>query len=266
MRSNNESWQPLGIGRGNRHRKSRFEWVSYTAFTQGRGKFVRLMAADFKQGPVRITRPAKVVLGEDVVFDARPQVQTVGPHSRGWVYAISIEASDVSLNFKGYSLSQSRRQNLESRFYTHVLLGKAFFIREDQGPFNMGGSAAVERISIRNAVFGLSSHFHIFSPASREVSIENVVCKDFEVAAIQLNASSQVTISRADIGPSARPAKLTPAFTHLQLIWQNSPNPWQHQICRGWSSQSGSQQRELCNSQRASWTRLLPMYKKRCLL
>ena len=193
--------------------------MSYAAYERGEGTRVRLVGADFRAGPVRLTRAATVVLDEDVEFDARPPLpQPSGPNARGWIFAISIEASDVKLDLRGHTLSQSRRQRLDSRFFALVLIGSAFFTERTQGPFDMHGSERFSRVCITNGTLGFSSHFAIFSPSCHHVSISDLRCRNFEVAAIQLNNCNGVRISRCEIGPSVSPAQLAPSFTHLQLI------------------------------------------------
>ena len=194
--------------------------VSYAEYKEGKPGQLRLRARDFVAGPVRLHRPVTAVLADNVVFDpsAAPTAADGAAHSRGWVCALAIESSDVVLDLGRKRISQSTRQSLLVRFCAAVFIGTGLFQLPSQGPFNMGGSTCIERVCIRNGAFGLSSHFQVFSPCCRGVTLTDLECKDFEVAAVQLNAASEVQLRQLVIGPGARPQLLGPAFTHAQLL------------------------------------------------
>lgn len=185
-----------------------------------------LRARDFASGPVRLHRPVTALLAEDVAFDpsTKPTTGDGLAHSRGWICAIAIESSDVVLNLNQKRIEQTARHALLVRFFATILIGSSLFRLPTQGPFNMGGSACIERVSIRNGLLGRSSHFQIFSPCCHQVSLSSLQCEDFEVAAVQLNGASSVQMRELRVGPAASPQVLGPAFTHLQLLIKELDN------------------------------------------
>lgn len=209
-----------GASRRTRPRR-KAPWVTYASHLQGQDGKVELVAADFSRGTVRLTRPGRFLLSEDVVFDpaTAPEAADGQAHSRGWTCAVSIESSDVILDLGGHSLRQSERHALKVRFFALVLLGRSLFRLPTQGPFKMGGSERVERVRVRDGLLGRTSHFCVFSPACADVVLERLRCRDFEVAGVQLNGAERVQISKLDVGPSLqRPPILGSAYAHLQMI------------------------------------------------
>jgi len=209
-----------GAARRRKH-KQHSKWISFRDHLAGEAGSVELVAADFASGAVRLTRPGRFRLRENVVFDptVAPTAADGPAHSRGWTCAVSIESSDVVLDLGGHSLSQSEHHALKVRFFALVLLGSALFRLPTQGPFAMGGSELVERVRVRDGLLGRTSHFGVFSPACSDVVLERLRCRDFEVAGVQLNGAQRVQISNLDVGPSLRrPPVLGPAFSHLQML------------------------------------------------
>ena len=180
---------------------------------------VLLRAADFARA-VRLTRAGHYRLTENVCFQptATPTDADKPVHSRGWVCALSIEHDDVDLDLGGHTMQQSDSHARSMRFFTTVLIGRAFFRSATQGPFNMGGSECVRRVSIHDGQFGQSSHFHIFSPCCADVKIVDLRCQNFEVAAVQLNSANDILVKNLLVGPNRAPVELGSAFTHAQLL------------------------------------------------
>lgn len=105
----------------------------------------------------------------------------------GFFAAIAITARDVVLDLNGYTLEQSAEHALLQRFFANIELANQPFI-PGQGPANFGGTFKAARdVVIRNGTIGRSAHHGIHGNGNRDVLVENVDFRDYEVAAIALN-------------------------------------------------------------------------------
>ncbi len=179
-----------------------------------------LMQSDFDNGTYIIDQPGTYVLGEDISFNPHPvgspgadgvtplDAYTAGrpfPLQLGSEYdpaafgigffaAITIEASDVTLDLNGHTLEQSPEHALLQRFYANIELADQPFI-PTQGPSDFGDQLnAAKEVRIFNGIIGRSSHHGIHGNGNRNVIIENVRFKDFEVAAVALNGVNGLDI------------------------------------------------------------------------
>ena len=159
-------------------------------------------------GTYRITTPGFYMLKEDIVFhpnpenDFKPTEQQFedGIYSRqanrlGFFAAITIECPNVILDLNGYTLSQSLLHNSKQRFFALIELANTPFI-PNTGPANFGKDIlTASNTIIKNGTLGLSSHHGIHGNNNKDILIHDVVFKDFEVAAISLNAPKYLYIN-----------------------------------------------------------------------
>lgn len=172
-----------------------------------------LMQSDFDDGTYIIDQPGTYILGEDISFNPHPvgspgpdgvtplDAYTAGlpfPQQLGAEYdpaafgigffaAISIEATDVTLDLNGHTLEQSPEHALLQRFYANIELADQPFI-PSQGPSDFGRELkAAKDVRIINGTIGRSSHHGIHGNDNRNILIKNVQFEDFEVAAVALN-------------------------------------------------------------------------------
>lgn len=87
---------------------------------------------------------------------------------------------------------------LLQRFYSCIELGDAPFI-PGQGPASFGDLDTADSVVIKNGVIGLSSHHGIHGNAATDIRLENLVFRNFEVAAIALNGCHDVVMKNIDI-------------------------------------------------------------------
>ncbi|MCB1118785.1 MAG: right-handed parallel beta-helix repeat-containing protein [Chlamydiia bacterium] len=112
----------------------------------------------------------------------------------GFFAAIVIAAKDVVLDLNGHTLEQSQQHALMQRFYANIELADQPFIPKE-GPHNFGEKIqAAENVVIKNGTLGRSSHHGIHGNGAKNITIEEIAFKDFEVAAIALNGVQGLTV------------------------------------------------------------------------
>lgn len=167
---------------------------------------------DFINGTYRITKPGVYVLKEDIVFhpnpdnDFSPTVQQLkenvypsNPYRLGFFAAITIECHDVIVDLNGHTLSHSSIHNSKQRFFALIELANSPFI-PNTGPANFGKDIqSAFNLIIKNGTLGLSSHHGIHGNNNHHILIENIIFKDFEVAAISLNGGKHIYINNCTI-------------------------------------------------------------------
>ena len=177
---------------------------------------VILRQSDFVNGTVRITKPGYYKLAENIVFhpnadnDFQPKPEQMasglypehpGPFQLGFFAAITIECDNVILDLNNKSITQSREHYLKQRFYAHIELANAPFIK------NQGPSAGISdpyykssnNVLVMNGTLGLSSHHGIHSNLNSQIILYNLNITNFQVAGISLNGLSNSVISRVHI-------------------------------------------------------------------
>lgn len=113
-----------------------------------------------------------------------------GPYHLGFFAAITVEADNILLDLNNKTLRQSKLHNVQQRFYANIELASSPFI-PNQGPGNFGSTINIPKnIIIKNGCLGLSSHHGIHGNKMENVILQNLVCKDFEVAGIALNGTN----------------------------------------------------------------------------
>ena len=185
-----------------------------------------LFQCDFDAGTVRIMTPGTYCIEENIVFDPKPGLdvmpnvpgawfpesnvlfpgsedQISGAFILGFFAAITIETNNVILDLQGYEIRFSFEFYLQQRWGAIIEIGNnAFLGATPFGDFTGDGFIAVKNIEIRNGILGLSSHHGIHSNDAKNIVIKDLVIKDFEVGAIQLNGFKGALIEDVKIGPS----------------------------------------------------------------
>lgn len=201
---------------------------------------------DFTNGTYRITKPGVYIVKEDIVFhpnpdnDFSPTVQQLkgktfpsNPFRLGFFAAITIESSDVILDLNGHTISQSTIHNSKQRFFALIETANTPFI-PNTGPANFGKDIQTAiNVIIKNGTLGLSSHHGIHGNNNHRILIENIVFKDFEVAAISLNGGKHIYINKCTIKgnntnilSNAMLAQSIFARPFLKTIKENNPDAY----------------------------------------
>ena len=176
---------------------------------------VFLKSSDFDTGTVRIRKSGYYYLTEDVFFhpnesnDFFPTTEQIRselyPMGRGGAYhlgffaAITIECEDVVLDLNGYIIEQSKLHNLKQRFFSVIELANAPFI-PSQGPHSFSESfSPAKNVLVVNGTLGLSSHHGIHGNLVDNVVLSDIEIKNFEVAGIALNGTTNGVITNTKI-------------------------------------------------------------------
>lgn len=121
----------------------------------------------------------------------------------GFFAAISIEASNVTLDLNGFTLEQSPEHALMQRFFALIELASAPFIRNvgpamfvgDNEPFKCASNLVIKG----PGHLGRSSHHAIHGNANKNIVIRDLTFSDFEVAAVALNNVDDIVIRDCQI-------------------------------------------------------------------
>lgn len=181
-----------------------------TSQTMHAGAQVTLRQADFAFGTLRIRAPCKLVLQENVDFNPNANdnwFPTAAQRAEGALYAgdeytlgffasIAIETHHVMLDLNKFVLQQSEEHALQQRFFAIVELADQPFI-PNQGPADFDDELlAAKQCVVRNGTLGRSSHHGMHGNGNVDLLIEDVVLRDYEVAAIALNGAHNAIIRR----------------------------------------------------------------------
>ena len=183
---------------------------------------------DLAKGTYRILTPGTYQLQEDIEFAPNPDQNFfpdpddptyLGPaYVLGFFAAIAIECDDVCLDLNGYELRYSKEFALQQRYGSLIELSSTPF-PPGMGPADFGPSlVSASRCTIKNGTLGLVSHHSIHGNLCDQIRIEGVVCRDFEVAAISLNGSTNVSISSCTIGPNRQDIPVLGAYSHARFL------------------------------------------------
>ena len=193
---------------------------------------IELDQTHFVNGTVRITKPGIYVLTENIVFnpnendDFFPRMDQLskypmgnsGPFHLGFFSAITIESDNVILDLNGKTIIQSQLHNIEQRFYAHIELASSPFI-PNQGPGNFGETIKVPKnVCIMNGTLGLSSHHGIHGNKMENVIVNNVVFKDFEVAAVALNGGNNCILNNLSVLNTNMNVKVLSTYSSARFI------------------------------------------------
>ena len=193
---------------------------------------IELKQADFMNGTVRITKPGIYVLNENIIFnpnennDFFPRMDQLsqypmgnsGPFHLGFFAAITIESDNVILDLNGKTITQSSLHNIEQRFYAHIELASSPFI-PNQGPGNFGSSIKMPKnVCILNGTLGLSSHHGIHGNKMENVIVNNVIFKNFEVAAVALNGGNNCILNKLNVLNTNMDVKVLSTYSSARFI------------------------------------------------
>ncbi|KAH8081713.1 hypothetical protein JL720_8837 [Aureococcus anophagefferens] len=123
----------------------------------------------------------------------------------GFFAAISVAADDVVVDLNGHEIRSSREFLLRQRFFSIIELADKPF-KANSGPPQFGALDAplvpARRVHVKSGTLGLSSHMGIHGNDNEDVTVTDVVIRDFETGGVQLNGASRVRLERVTVGPS----------------------------------------------------------------
>tara|TARA_Y100000992_G_scaffold302695_1_gene278508 strand:- start:604 stop:2730 length:2127 start_codon:yes stop_codon:yes gene_type:complete len=183
----------------------------------------------FTNGTYRITRSGTYVLTENIIFnpnrysDHKPREDQTEqyPKSEGYVLgffaAITIETKNVVLDLNGFSISLHDDFNLRQRFCALIELASSPFIPK-QGPANFGLTIkSAINVVIKNGLLGQVSHHGIHGNGCKNILIENLEFKNFEVAAISINGGEHITVNNCRVLHINRHINVLSTYSHAKF-------------------------------------------------
>ena len=181
-----------------------------------------LRQSDFNDGTYLITEPGHYVLAEDIIFSPNPgndylpkddsKYSTLG-FSLGFFAAISISAENVYLDLNNHTISASKEFVLQQRFFSIIELADSPFI-PGQGPGNFSnGINSARNTIIVNGTLGLSSHHGIHGNLNDSILIQKLKIESFEFVGIALNGSSNIVLSKLEIGPNLQESPVLATYS-----------------------------------------------------
>jgi len=200
------------------------------------GAIINLRQSNFTKGTVRITKPGIYILQENIAFEPNPNhdfmptykqiasgqypVGTAGAYHLGFFAAITVEANGVILDLNGKTIEQTKLHNLQQRFYANIEMASAPFI-PNQGPgdfSNTSNFVAGEKVLIKNGVLALSSHHGIHGNKMKDIILQNLSTKEFEVAGIALNGAINSILDGITIDSTSLDIRVLSTYSQSRFI------------------------------------------------
>lgn len=191
----------------------------------------------FDSGTLILSKPAYYILKEDIVFNPNPadnylprpdQPQYLKPAFMifGFFTAISITAKGFVFDFNGHSIGRSKEFALRQPVYSHIELADSPFVL-GEGPLTPDGFPANLKAAENGLIFssckkGLLTEFFphhgIHGNAARKIVVEDLIIRDFEVAAVAVNGGEEIFYRPSlELGPNTR-QKFTTGAWHSLLM------------------------------------------------
>jgi len=208
----------------------------YSFNTNTPGAIIKLRQSNFTNGTVRITKPGIYILQENINFEPNPNydfmpagtqitsgqypVGVAGAYHLGFFAAITIEATGVILDLNGKTIKQTKLHNLQQRFYANIEMASAPFI-PNQGPGDFSNSSnfvAGEKVLIKNGVLALSSHHGIHGNKMKDIILQNLSTKEFEVAGIALNGAINSILDGITIDSTSLDIRVLSTYSQARFI------------------------------------------------
>jgi len=201
---------------------------------------VYLYSKDFVSGTYRITEPGTYIIMEDIEFDfnagdsSDPQDAWMPTLSQadeypgagqyrdtyflGFFAGISVETNDVIIDLNQHELKQSEIFYYQQRWFALIELASQQFL-PGQGPGFFGHDPQfASNVVIKNGYLGLTSHHGIHGNYNKDLTIENLVVKNFETHGIQLNGFDNVVLNNVEVGPTSQQVYLRAEYGHMRYM------------------------------------------------
>lgn len=214
-------------------------------------KTIYIRQRDFRYGTLRIRRPCKLVLMEDIQFNPnRPGIddETLSPNRRndwlphrsqrdyfsgdtrnafslGFFATITIEHKfGTIIDLNGYTLEMHPEFALQQRFHAIIELSDQPFIPKE-GPFNFGTQLrSASNVWIKNGKIGLNCHHGIHGNDMSDILLTNLTFKDYEIAGISLNGGRRIVIEDCKLEGNRKEIPILGSYSagrFIKLIGRN---------------------------------------------
>ena len=159
------------------------------SFTSGA---IALSQSDFDSGTYRITTPGYYYFAEDVEFNPSFAAETLrgDKPDTGWFAGITVETDNVviDLNTKTFEASLDFIDTQSFKVFALIELSNSPFPQNFAFTFTTVTTyIPANNVVVMNGTLGRSSHHGIHGNSNTNIFVNNMVIRDFEVAAIGLN-------------------------------------------------------------------------------
>lgn len=196
----------------------------YRCYYDARRVFA-ITQSDFEHGTYRITEPGLYILYDDIVFnpltppDLQPTKYNHAAYSMGFFAAITVECDGVVLDLNKHSIQQSYSHFFSQRFFSILELANSPFI-PSQGPGSLNTTTdafvGATNCLVLNGTLGLSSHSAVHGNDNRNIVLQNLCLKQFEVTGVQLNGVQNAHMENVTMEAISTSPLADMVFTFLQ--------------------------------------------------
>jgi hypothetical protein len=140
------------------------------------------------------------------------------PFVLGFFCGICVYSYNVTIDFNGYTFSQSLEHALHQRFFAIIELASQPFIPK-QGPANFGPTLlSGSYVTIFGGTIGLSAHHGIHGNGASHITIRDMNFIDYEVAAIALNGCKHCSIKNVLVLGNRKNIPVVGTFSSARFI------------------------------------------------
>ncbi len=201
-----------------------------TPTSRSPSEFFTLAQSDFDLGTVRILTPGTYTFVENVIFspnendDFLPtddQLATTHPlpeFQLGFFAGISVEVSDVVIDLDGHSFGCSDAFMLQQRIFALIELASVQYLPGTGPLVGVVDFRFTERTTIKNGFLGPSPHHGIHGNNNSEIEIKGVEITEYEIAGVQFNGATDVTVKNCLIGNTRTNVPVIGTFTSGRFL------------------------------------------------
>ena len=184
---------------------------------------------DLFEGSYIFQEPGHYQLQENIVFHPNPDNQFQPkkdqaekyPPQKGYVLgffaAFVFESDDVIFDLNGFSIECSKEFALKQRFFALIELASTPFIPK-QGPANFGPHIIfVNNCGIFNGTLGLTSHHGIHGNGMKNIYMNNLLFRHYEVAGISLNGGEYIFIENCKLCGTSTDVSMLSTYSHAKF-------------------------------------------------
>merc|ERR1719229_2018478 len=106
----------------------------------------------------------------------------------------------------------------QQRWFSVIEVGSKAFI-SGQGPANFGPYMVyANNVVIKNGIVGRSSHHGIHANGFENLTIQDVIIRDFEVAGMAMNGFIGLTLKNIEVGPVYQEVPVMGVYTQARIM------------------------------------------------
>jgi hypothetical protein len=184
---------------------------------------------DLSEGSYIFTQPGYYQLQENITFHPNPDNQFQPredqaekyPRQKGYVLgffaAFVFESDDVIFDLNKHTIECSKEFALKQRFFALIELASTPFIPK-QGPANFGHHIIfVNNCGVYNGTLGLTPHHGIHGNGMKNIYMNNLCFRHYEVAGISLNGGEHIFIENCRLSGTSTNVPMLSTYSHAKF-------------------------------------------------